>query len=97
MLRHALTTQQPVAVCADLRDRLSLMEDDLQVRPKRNELAAIGTTADIVACREDEEGFWFHGPRFIVKFVGRQRFRLMECYKRTNGYSSVWVCVGVTV
>ena len=48
------------------------------------ELAVVGTTADIVACKQEEEAYWF-GPRFIVKLMGRQRFRLLEIFKRVDG------------
>ena len=56
-------------------------------RPKKEELTVLGTTVDIVAFREQEqiEGF-HHGPVFIVKFLGRQRFRLIECLRKMNGY-----------
>ena len=83
MLRESLTRHHPVAVATDLRD--STRHDDVPVRPTIKELATIGTTADILACREDEEPYWYHGPRFIVKFVGRQRFRIIEVFKKTNG------------
>ena len=83
MLRESLTRHHPVAVATDLRD--SARHDDVPVRPTIKELATIGTTADILACREDEEPYWYHGPRFIVKFVGRQRFRILEVFKKTNG------------
>ena len=83
MLRNAFTAHKPIAVCTDLRESDIL---DMPRRPKQEDLSQIGTTADIIACREDEEGSWFHGPRFIVKFLGRQRFRLLEVYKKVNGY-----------
>ena len=55
-------------------------------RPSKEELTILGTTVDIVAFREQDQiqGF-HHGPVFIVKFLGRQRFRLLECYRRTDG------------
>ena len=61
-------------------------------RPSKEELTVLGTTVDIVAFREQEqvEGF-HHGPVFIVKFLGRQRFRLLECLRKMNGYG-VYVC-----
>ena len=64
-------------------------------RPSKEELTVLGTTVDIVAFREQEqiEGF-HHGPVFIVKFLGRQRFRLLECLRKMNGYG-VCVCVYV--
>lgn len=85
MLRDASTAHKPVAVCTDLREghtHLSLSSR----RPQIQELAPYGTTAEIVACREDEEGAWFHGPKFVVKFKGRQRFKLLEVTKKVNGY-----------
>ena len=86
MLRSAFTSRNPVAVCTDLRDGLHDIFD-VPRRPQQEELASVGTTADIVACREDEDGGWFHGPRFTVKFRGRQRFRLLEVHKKSNGYN----------
>ena len=64
-------------------------------RPSKEELTVLGTTVDIVAFREQEqvEGF-HHGPVFIVKFLGRQRFRLLECLRKMNGYG-VCVCMCV--
>ena len=66
-------------------------------RPSKEELTVLGTTVDIVAFREQEqvEGF-HHGPVFIVKFLGRQRFRLLECLRKMNGYG-VYVCVCMCV
>jgi cereblon len=83
MLRSAFTSHTPVAVCTDLRDDHHFM--DVPQRPSLQDLSPMGTTADIVACREDDDGGWFHGPRFIVKFRGRQRFRLLEVHKKLNG------------
>ena len=62
-------------------------------RPSKEELTVLGTTVDIVAFREQDqiEGF-HHGPVFIVKFLGRQRFRLLECYRRADGCVTVCVC-----
>ena len=85
MLRDSLTRHHPVAITTDLRDTRILRDADVPVRPKQNELATVGTTADILACREDEDPYWYHGPRFIVKFAGRQRFQLLEVFKKTNG------------
>ena len=55
-------------------------------RPTKEELTVLGTTVDIVAFREQDqvEGF-HHGPVFIVKFLGRQRFKLLECHRKFNG------------
>ena len=66
-------------------------------RPNKEELTVLGTTVDIVAFREQEqiEGF-HHGPVFIVKFLGRQRFRLLECLRKMNGYG-VCVCLSLHV
>ena len=75
MLRESLTRHHPVAVATDLRD--TLHNADVPLRPTMRELATVGTTADILACREDKEPYWYHGPRFIVKFVGWQRFKCL--------------------
>lgn len=83
MLRKAFAEHQPVAVCTDLRGYRAHVES--HVRPKQSELSLIGTTADIVACKEDEEDHYYHGPKFVVKLMGRQRFQIMEIYRRMNG------------
>ena len=82
MLRESLTRHHPVAVATDLRD--TLHNADVPLRPTMRELATVGTTADILACREDKEPYWYHGPRFIVKFVGQQQFRIL-CLRRPMG------------
>ena len=52
----------------------------------RELLATVGTTADILACREDKVPYWYHGPRFIVKFVRRQRFQIyLNCLRKSTG------------
>lgn len=81
MLRDASTRKKTVAVCTDLRlrDRLGGMR-----RPTKDELATVGTTAEIVAFREEESEFYY-GPCFVVRFLGKQRFRLLEVYRRSNG------------
>lgn len=55
-------------------------------RPNQEELTVLGTTVDIMGFREQErsEGY-HHGPVFIVRFLGRQRFKLLECYRKLNG------------
>ena len=86
MLRDASTARRPIAVCTDMRGGFNGMFGGSR-RPEREELAMFGTTADIVAFREDESGgLWLHGPRFVVKLRGRQRFRLLEVHKKMNGY-----------
>ena len=75
MLRESLTRHHPVAVATDLRD--TLHNADVPLRPTMRELATVGTTADILACREDKEPYWYHGPRFIVIFVGWQQFQIL--------------------
>ena len=82
MVRESLTRHHPVAVATDLRD--TLYNADVPLRPTMRELATVGTTADILACREDEEPYWYHGPRFIVKFVGQQRFQILENQRVRN-------------
>ncbi len=72
-------------MCTDLRGFIAHHYEEAARRPKQCELSIIGTTADIMACKE-EDSEWYHGPRFIVKLMGRQRFQLMEIYKRMNGY-----------
>ena len=82
MLRGSFAAHKPIAVCTDLRDYPQYRE--MPKRPQKSELAVVGTTADIVACKQEEEAYWF-GPRFIVKLMGRQRFRLLEIFKRVDG------------
>ena len=83
LLRKAFADHKPVAVCTDLRGYSAHGE---VCRPSVEELSIVGTTADIIACKQEEEGsYWFYGPRFIVKLFGRQRFQVMEIYKRTTG------------
>ena len=81
MLRDASTRKKTVAVCTDLRlrDQRGGMR-----RPTQDELASVGTTAEVVAFRE-EESEYYYGPCFVVKFLGKQRFRLLEVYRRSNG------------
>lgn len=83
MLRDASTRGRPVAVCTDLRYRHT---PDLsnQVRPTQQELSEVGTTAEVVAFKEEEVRYYY-GQCFVVKFLGRQRFRLLELYRRVNG------------
>lgn len=84
MLRRAFADHKPVAVCTDLRGYIAHLDSH---RPRQAELSIVGTTADIVACREeDDDAHWFPGPRFIVKLMGRQRFQVLEVYRRMNGY-----------
>ena len=82
MVRNAYTSHKPIAVSTDLREISALLENPR--RPKKAEISIFGTTVDIIACREDEHQYWF-GPRFIVKLLGRQRFRLMDINKRVDG------------
>ena len=87
MLRDASTSRKPIAICTDLRGGDGDGIFGGSRRPGQEELAGFGTTADIVAFREDEGGsMWFHGPRFVVKLRGRQRFKLLEVNKKMNGY-----------
>ncbi|XP_019855683.1 PREDICTED: protein cereblon-like [Amphimedon queenslandica] len=86
MLREASASRKPIAVCTDMRGGEGEGIFGGARRPGREELAEFGTTADIVAFREDEGGsMWFHGPRFVVKLRGRQRFKLLEVNKKMNG------------
>lgn len=79
MLRDASTRGKPVAISTDLRVR----HHTHQERPTQEELAQTGTTAEVVGFKEDE--VVFYGSCFIVKFLGRQRFRLLDLHKRVNG------------
>ncbi len=47
-------------------------------------MAALGTTAEIVAFRE-EESEYYYGPCFVVRLLGKQRFRLLKVDRRVNG------------
>lgn len=82
MLRNARTTNKPVALCT----LLSTASEEELAQPHPQELAQVGTTVDVVAFREEVEspGFYY-GTCFVVKFQGRQRFRLLESFKRSNG------------
>ena len=82
MLRSASTRQKPIAICTDLRRRE--MYGDMMRRPTQEELADYGTTAEIVAFREDESEYVYR-PCFVVKFHGKQRFKLLEVFRKTNG------------
>lgn len=86
MLRDASTRGRPVALCTDLRlrHRQQHLGHTYQVRPTQEELSEIGTTAEVVAFKE-EESQYFSGQCFIVKFLGRQRYRLLELHRRVNG------------
>ena len=83
LLRKAFTEHKSIAVCTDLRGHVTHHYDN--TRPKQSELSIVGTTVDIMACREEDESYWFHGPRFVVKLMGRQRFQIMDVYRRMNG------------
>lgn len=84
MLRNASAAGKPVAVLTDLREGGATLEE--LHRPQPRELAKVGTTADIVAFREvTESPSYYYGTCFVVKFQGRQRFRLLESIRRTNG------------
>ena len=89
VLRDAITRKKPVAIATDLRLR-ARYGDHLTRRPTKEELAEYGTTAEVVGLREEEQeqSDWYYGPfRFlVVKFHGKQRFRLLEVYRRVNGY-----------
>ena len=80
MLRGASSSNKPVAICTDLRTHHSQMR-----RPNQEELARVGTTAEVVAFREEEESDYYYGPCFVVRFLGRQRFKLLETFRRMNG------------
>ena len=83
MLRDASTRGKPVAVCTDLRYRHNI-DHPHQDRPVQQELSEVGTTAEVVAFKEEEVQYYF-GQCFVVKFLGRQRFRLLELKRRVNG------------
>ena len=84
VLRDAITRKKPVAIATDLRRRAQYGEH-LARRPTKEELAEYGTTAEVVGLREEEEPNWYYTPFLIVKFHGKQRFRLLEVYRRVNG------------
>ena len=82
MLRDAITRKKPVAIATDLRLRYG---EHLTRRPTKEELAEYGTTAEVMGLREEEQSNWFYAPFLVVKFHGKQRFRLLEVYRRVNG------------
>jgi Lon protease-like protein len=84
VLRDAITRKKPVAIATDLRRRAQLGEH-LTRRPTKEELAEYGTTAEVLGLREEEESTWYHTSFLVVKFHGRQRFRLLEVYRKVNG------------
>ena len=84
MLRDACTRGKPVAICTDLRLRYREQHLAHQVRPTQEELSEIGTTAEVVGFKEEESPY-FAGQCFIVKFLGRQRYRLLELHRKVNG------------
>ena len=88
VLRDAITRKKPVAIATDLRLRARYSEQ-LACRPTKDELAKYGTTAEVVGLREEEQSDWFYAPYLIVKFHGKQRFRLMEVFRRVNGYVTI--------
>ena len=85
VLRDAITRKKPVAIATDLRLRARYSEE-LTRRPTKEELAEYGTTAEVVGLREEEQSEWFYAPYLIVKLHGKQRFRLLEVFRRMNGY-----------
>lgn len=78
-LLGASTAKQPVAIVMDKRSQAGYLR-----RPQREELAEFGTTAEVLAFREEEEGGGF-GPCFVVKLLGRQRFKLLTVLRRVSG------------
>lgn len=80
VLRNSSTSNKPVAICTDLRTHFDALR-----RPKLEELATFGTTAEILAFREEDQSEYYYGPCFVVKFLGRQRFRLLELFRKMNG------------
>ena len=82
VLRDAITRKKPVAIATDLRRRHG---EHLARRPTKEELAEYGTTAEVVGLREEEQPSWYHTSYLVVKFHGRQRFRLLEVLRRVNG------------
>ena len=48
-------------------------------------LGQVGTTAEVVALRDEDEDTQFWGPCLVAKFLGRQRFRLLDTVRRANG------------
>ena len=67
-----------------LRDASTRGKHPHQDRPVQQELSEVGTTAEVVAFKEEEVQYYF-GQCFVVKFLGRQRFRLLELKRRVNG------------
>ena len=84
VLRDAITRKKPVAIATDLRLRVRYGQH-LTRRPTKDELAEYGTTAEVVGLREEEQSDWYYAPFLVVKFHGKQRFRLLEVYRRVNG------------
>lgn len=84
MLRDASTRNKPVAVTTDLRAR---HDDpfDQQSRPLQQALAQVGTTAEIMALKEEHESPYVFGPCTVVKLLGRQRFRLLDVRRLVAG------------
>ena len=82
VLRDAITRKKPVAIATDLRLRSGRYSDR---RPTKEELAEYGTTAEVVGLREEEQSTFFYAPYLVVKFHGKQRFRLLEVFRRVNG------------
>lgn len=85
VLRDAITKRKPVAIATDLRLRSRFVEH-LGRRPTKDELAEFGTTAEVVGLREEDQSEMFYGPYLVIKFHGKQRFRLLEVFRRVNGY-----------
>ena len=87
-----------MALCTILNTAAASEEELLLPQQERllsqQELAQVGTTADVVAFREEVVApHFYYGTCFVVKFQGRQRFRLLECFKHTNGWVGWrWVC-----
>ena len=86
MLREVSARGKPVCICTDQRTG----EEDFDEgggggrrRPNMSELAPFGTTADVIGIRE-EDSLWYSSC-VVVKFLGRQRFQLLESFKRMNG------------
>ena len=85
-LRGASAAQHPVAIATDRRGEASYLS-----RPRCEELSKFGTTAEVLAFREEGEGEGrgrgrgWGGPAFVVKLLGRQRFRLLDVVPRLSG------------
>ena len=82
LFRDAVSRGQMVVIAWDLRN-VAYWSD--ASRPKLKDITTIGVAAEVVGMSEQGERALGYSS-LIVKLVGRQRCRILECSTRINGY-----------